>query len=183
MMGTTEHFGLHYVNFSDPERPRTPKASAAFYRSVIENNGFLKDGDTLGGSGTSVPTTTTVGSSLSGDVETSPSPPPATTSLSGNTATSAPRPPVATSPSGKITTSKQGTPVGASSYGNIVTTKSPTPSTSRSENIATCAPCVCNSPPAANRDDRNGANTRKLRIELLFLIVLSAFSFACLNLW
>lgn len=42
MMGTTEHFGLHYVNFSDPERPRTPKASAAFYRSVIENNGFFE---------------------------------------------------------------------------------------------------------------------------------------------
>ena len=44
MMGTTEHFGLHYVNFSDPERPRTPKASAAFYRSIIEANGFLKEG-------------------------------------------------------------------------------------------------------------------------------------------
>ena len=47
MMGTTEHFGLHYVNFSDPERPRTPKASAAFYRSIIEANGFLKEGHSI----------------------------------------------------------------------------------------------------------------------------------------
>ena len=43
-MGTTEHFGLHYVNFSDPERQRTPKASAAFYKSIIESNGFLRTG-------------------------------------------------------------------------------------------------------------------------------------------
>ena len=46
-MGTTEHFGLHYVNFSDPERPRTPKASAAFYRSIIEANGFLKESHSI----------------------------------------------------------------------------------------------------------------------------------------
>lgn len=38
--GYTEKFGLHYVNFSDPERPRTPKASAEFYRHVIVDNGF-----------------------------------------------------------------------------------------------------------------------------------------------
>ena len=38
--GYSERFGLHYVDFSDPDLPRTPKASAAFYRSVIENNGF-----------------------------------------------------------------------------------------------------------------------------------------------
>ena len=30
--GFSVHFGIHYVNFSDPQRPRTPKASAAFYR-------------------------------------------------------------------------------------------------------------------------------------------------------
>ena len=42
MRGYSERFGLHYVNFSDPERPRTPKASARFYTSIIVNNGFLK---------------------------------------------------------------------------------------------------------------------------------------------
>ena len=40
--GYSERFGLHYVNFTDPERPRTPKASAAFYSSIIENNGFVR---------------------------------------------------------------------------------------------------------------------------------------------
>ena len=30
--GYDEKFGLHYVNFSDPERPRTAKASAVEYR-------------------------------------------------------------------------------------------------------------------------------------------------------
>lgn len=43
MRGYSEHFGLHYVNFSDPERPRTPKLSAAYFRSIIENNGFFKN--------------------------------------------------------------------------------------------------------------------------------------------
>ncbi|XP_064612088.1 cytosolic beta-glucosidase-like [Liolophura sinensis] len=33
-------FGLHYVNFSDPSRPRTPKASSKFYASLIRNNGY-----------------------------------------------------------------------------------------------------------------------------------------------
>lgn len=41
--GYTERFGLHYVNFSDPDRPRTPKASARYFTSIIENNGFLKE--------------------------------------------------------------------------------------------------------------------------------------------
>eukprot|EP00105_Crassostrea_gigas_P000747 XP_011412672.1 PREDICTED: lactase-like protein [Crassostrea gigas] len=41
--GYSERFGLHYVNFSDPARPRTPKASARYYRSIIENNGFKKE--------------------------------------------------------------------------------------------------------------------------------------------
>uniref|UniRef100_A0A8C9S1Z6 Lactase n=1 Tax=Scleropages formosus TaxID=113540 RepID=A0A8C9S1Z6_SCLFO len=39
--GYSERFGLHYVNFEDPNRPRTPKASAYFYSKVIENNGFV----------------------------------------------------------------------------------------------------------------------------------------------
>lgn len=42
MSGYSEHFGLHYVNFSDPERQRTPKASAAYFTSIIEENGFVK---------------------------------------------------------------------------------------------------------------------------------------------
>lgn len=41
--GYSERFGLHYVNFSDPARPRTPKASARYYRSIIEKNGFKKE--------------------------------------------------------------------------------------------------------------------------------------------
>lgn len=41
--GYLERFGLHYVNFSDPARPRTPKASARYYTSIIENNGFKKE--------------------------------------------------------------------------------------------------------------------------------------------
>lgn len=40
--GFSERFGLHFVNFSDPQRPRTPKLSASFYKSLIENNGFLE---------------------------------------------------------------------------------------------------------------------------------------------
>ncbi|TKS67586.1 Lactase-phlorizin hydrolase [Collichthys lucidus] len=33
-------FGLHYVNFTNPNRPRTPKYSAHFYYQVIKDNGF-----------------------------------------------------------------------------------------------------------------------------------------------
>ncbi|XP_033746871.1 LOW QUALITY PROTEIN: uncharacterized protein LOC117332095 [Pecten maximus] len=40
--GYTERFGLHYVNFTDPDRPRTPKASAQYFRKLIQNNGFIK---------------------------------------------------------------------------------------------------------------------------------------------
>ncbi|NXT55352.1 LPH hydrolase, partial [Pluvianellus socialis] len=38
--GYSLKFGLHRVNFEDSNRPRTPKASAYFYSSVIEKNGF-----------------------------------------------------------------------------------------------------------------------------------------------
>ena len=41
--GYSERFGLHYVNFTDPTRARTPKASARYYTSIIENNGFKKE--------------------------------------------------------------------------------------------------------------------------------------------
>ncbi|XP_053375783.1 uncharacterized protein LOC123534954 isoform X1 [Mercenaria mercenaria] len=53
MEGYSEHFGLHFVNFSDPERPRTPKLSAAYFTSIVENNGFPKSGQEI-----SVSTTT-----------------------------------------------------------------------------------------------------------------------------
>ncbi|CAJ1078803.1 lactase-phlorizin hydrolase-like [Xyrichtys novacula] len=38
--GYRERFGLHYVNFDDTNRPRTPKQSAYFYAQVIRQNGF-----------------------------------------------------------------------------------------------------------------------------------------------
>jgi len=40
--GYSEKFGLYYVDFDNPDRPRTPKASAAYYKSVITNNGFFR---------------------------------------------------------------------------------------------------------------------------------------------
>ncbi|XP_078668286.1 LOW QUALITY PROTEIN: cytosolic beta-glucosidase-like [Branchiostoma floridae x Branchiostoma belcheri] len=43
--GYTERFGLHYVDFTDPNRPRTPKQSAKFYSDVIANNGFPEGAD------------------------------------------------------------------------------------------------------------------------------------------
>ncbi len=39
-MGYVEKFGLHYVNFSDPARPRSVKESARFYKQLILDNGF-----------------------------------------------------------------------------------------------------------------------------------------------
>ncbi|XP_064801136.1 lactase/phlorizin hydrolase-like isoform X1 [Oncorhynchus masou masou] len=38
--GYSQRFGLHYVNFEDPNRPRTPKQSAYFYSDIIKRNGF-----------------------------------------------------------------------------------------------------------------------------------------------
>ncbi|XP_077065620.1 lactase/phlorizin hydrolase-like [Siphateles boraxobius] len=40
--GYSQRFGLHYVNFEDPDRPRIPKASAYYYSKVIEHNGFAE---------------------------------------------------------------------------------------------------------------------------------------------
>uniref|UniRef100_A0A3B5QN64 Lactase n=1 Tax=Xiphophorus maculatus TaxID=8083 RepID=A0A3B5QN64_XIPMA len=39
-VGYTERFGLFYVNRSDPDLSRTPKASVSFYSSIISCNGF-----------------------------------------------------------------------------------------------------------------------------------------------
>ncbi|XP_064620975.1 lactase/phlorizin hydrolase-like [Lineus longissimus] len=38
--GYAEKFGLHFVNFTDPARPRTPKASARWFTQMIKDNGF-----------------------------------------------------------------------------------------------------------------------------------------------
>lgn len=40
--GYSERFGLHYVDFSDPARPRTPKDSATEYARIVADNGFLE---------------------------------------------------------------------------------------------------------------------------------------------
>lgn len=31
-------FGLYQVNFTDPERTRTPRASASYYKNIIKTN-------------------------------------------------------------------------------------------------------------------------------------------------
>lgn len=49
--GYSEKFGLHYVNFSDPNRPRTGKLSAEFFRHVVKDHGFLEDSLTSPGNG------------------------------------------------------------------------------------------------------------------------------------
>ncbi|TRY92814.1 hypothetical protein DNTS_024880, partial [Danionella cerebrum] len=40
--GYTHRYGLHYVEFNDPDKPRTPKASAYYYSKIIERNGFAE---------------------------------------------------------------------------------------------------------------------------------------------
>ncbi|XP_054758787.2 cytosolic beta-glucosidase-like [Lytechinus pictus] len=41
--GYSERFGMHYVDFDDPERPRTPKRSVSVYSKIIADNGFIKE--------------------------------------------------------------------------------------------------------------------------------------------
>ena len=41
-VGYTERFGLHWVNFTDPERPRLKKNSATYYKSLVEANRFAR---------------------------------------------------------------------------------------------------------------------------------------------
>ncbi|CAG0888912.1 unnamed protein product [Cyprideis torosa] len=40
-LGYTEKFGLHYIDFEDPERTRLQKNSAKWYAELIRNNGFV----------------------------------------------------------------------------------------------------------------------------------------------
>ncbi|KAI2660870.1 Lactase-phlorizin hydrolase [Labeo rohita] len=40
--GYSHRCGLHFVDFKDPDRPRTPKASAYYYSKLIERNGFAE---------------------------------------------------------------------------------------------------------------------------------------------
>lgn len=40
--GYSQRFGLHFVNFEDPNRPRTPKASAYYLSQLIKRNGFIE---------------------------------------------------------------------------------------------------------------------------------------------
>lgn len=42
--GYTQKFGTHSVDFNDPERPRTPKASAVFLHQLAADNGFVETG-------------------------------------------------------------------------------------------------------------------------------------------
>lgn len=39
-VGFTERFGLHYIDFNDPDRTRIPKKSASAFAEIIANNGF-----------------------------------------------------------------------------------------------------------------------------------------------
>jgi len=41
--GYSEQFGLHHVDFEDPERPRTSKMSSLFYKNLVANNGFAEE--------------------------------------------------------------------------------------------------------------------------------------------
>ncbi len=34
-------FGLYRVDFANPQRTRTPKLSAYYYKKIIQDNGFL----------------------------------------------------------------------------------------------------------------------------------------------
>lgn len=38
--GYTQKFGMNYVNFSDPNRPRMAKDSAMWYAKLVQNNGW-----------------------------------------------------------------------------------------------------------------------------------------------
>ena len=39
---SSEKFGLHSVDFNDPDRPRTPKESSKYLKSLVLANGFVE---------------------------------------------------------------------------------------------------------------------------------------------
>lgn len=41
----SQRFGTHYVDFEDPERPRTPKQSALLLKQIFKDNGFPSAGN------------------------------------------------------------------------------------------------------------------------------------------
>ena len=185
-MGTSEHFGLHYVNFSDPERPRTPKASAAFYRSVIENNGFLKKGVTTSKAETPGSPTVTSSSAMrmSSSVKTSSNPIPS--SATTNAVTSSSKPSTMNFPSSSAspvvimlesTTSSQRT----SKPSSVQVTSGSTVSTgvsSRTVSSAKPAPSsqsqsIINHKSTAKSSDKNNAVTDRMTITYMIISILS----------
>ncbi|CAM2100551.1 unnamed protein product [Caretta caretta] len=76
--GFAEKFGLHYINYTDPNLPRIPRESSKYYSSIIQCNGFP---DPANGphlclqpqpEGTTTPTASTMGSvhnASSGEVQ------------------------------------------------------------------------------------------------------------------
>ncbi|XP_065570473.1 lactase/phlorizin hydrolase-like [Artemia franciscana] len=42
-VGYTEKFGIHSVDFNNPERPRTMKESAKLYQKIVNDNGFVEE--------------------------------------------------------------------------------------------------------------------------------------------
>ncbi|KAK7088806.1 lactase/phlorizin hydrolase-like [Littorina saxatilis] len=46
--GYNQHFGLYQVDFNDPNRTRTPKKSAGFYKQLVKENGFTPGSPVMG---------------------------------------------------------------------------------------------------------------------------------------
>jgi len=57
--GYTARFGVNYVDFNDPERPRTPKGSAIQLTKIFADNGFPDPLQTTSSTTTTTTTTTT----------------------------------------------------------------------------------------------------------------------------
>ncbi|CAG7726489.1 unnamed protein product, partial [Allacma fusca] len=43
LRGYSERFGAHWVNFTDPARPRQAKNSVKMLKKIFTDNGFIKD--------------------------------------------------------------------------------------------------------------------------------------------
>ena len=42
LINNRERFGLHLVDFDDPDIPRIPKESSKYFKQIVENNGFIQ---------------------------------------------------------------------------------------------------------------------------------------------